>query len=152
MNTLIKLITLITFLIMTKYAFTATSGSIILRGNVPRVLSVSIVSNGSTSLDLGSTQNDLIIGYVNSLSNSSLGYKITFDSLNNGKLLNGTAFVAYSLKYDSTLLDLNGLSEINKSVIGLESKPLKISYIGVDLESIEAGDYEDVVTVSVVAN
>ncbi len=147
-----NIVVLILFLIASKYAFTATSGSILLRGIVPSVLNVSIISNGANSLDLESNAVDSVIGYVNTISNNANGYKISFDSLNNGKLVNGDSFLVYTLKYGNIGLDLSGVSEVNKTSLGLSSEALKISYTGVDYEQISAGTYEDTVTVSIVAN
>jgi hypothetical protein len=61
---------------------------LILRGNVPQILSIQVNAEAqATELDLSTSQNDLKVATVQEKSNSSTGYQVSISSANSGALL-----------------------------------------------------------------
>lgn len=140
----------------------ATTGQLQLQGVVPVVLSLSVTPQpAATTLDLTSTQTDLLVASINEVSNSNTGYKISISSLNDGDLerSGGTETLTYSLKYDSVVVNLVGSSvtpvvaKTNNvgSVHNLNSD-VSISYTGQSSNSMVSGTYIDTLTFEIEVN
>lgn len=151
-----KLIVLITTILLSLQSIAATSGTLILKGTVPSVLE--LVVNPETlamNLPLDITQTNSLVGTVTEKSNSSTGYSVSITSLNQGKLVHETetsSVVNYSLRYNTSIVDLVNGSSFSEPTKGLKTRDLEISYTGVPHENLYAGDYSDTLTFTMTAN
>ncbi|HYE53157.1 MAG TPA: hypothetical protein VEB20_26395, partial [Azospirillaceae bacterium] len=81
-------------------AVAQSSGSVVLKGNVPLNCTVS-VSDLNQSLNLNGGETDKQVGTVVENCNSGTGYNISLTSSNAGKLKNTRGDeISYSVKYD----------------------------------------------------
>ena len=147
----------ILLLLLTTTAYSATSGSLLLRGTVPEILDIVVNSEAiSTALPLDTTQVDTLVGTVDIESNAVNGYVISISSLNNGKLVhetNNSYFVNYSLKYDNVAVNLAVVDQFTDTSSPVDvSKNLNISYTGIPHTDLIEGDYEDTLTITISAN
>lgn len=135
-----------------------TSASLVLKGVVPEIMSLSMASeNLATNLPLQTSQNNSKVGTITEISNSKTGFKITAVSTNSGKLKrsNGSQTFDYRLFYQGQDLNLqNGTSVIvNSSPAAVNrTRDVTITYTGIPSEQLVAGDYTDTITFSIAAN
>lgn len=154
-----KIITLAVLASLSFSALAATTDDLKLKGKVPKKLSI-LVTPTSNALDipLETTQTALPVASVNEKSNSNSGYKITADSLNDGKLVNQqdtTQSVTYTMNYDGTAVDLTTTDEVkNVSASGVhdDDSAVTIAYTGADHETRVEGNYTDTITFTISAN
>lgn len=137
--------------------FAATSATLLLRGNVPEIMSIQVTPETlATNLPLSQTQTNALVAVVQEKSNSNTGYKVTIGSANNGKLVrvNGTEQFPYSLSYNSQSLNLASPVVISNPVAAAvtNNRNVAISYTGVVEEQMVAGDYSDTITFTISAN
>jgi hypothetical protein len=135
----------------------ATVATLILKGVIPSILSITITADPlATTLALNTTQSNTKVATVQEKSNSSSGYKITIDSTYNGKLVRagGTEYVAYTMTYGGQNVDLTTNYEITNlaSAAVSNNKDIKISYTGIPEDQLVAGSYGDTVTFTISAN
>ncbi len=152
-RTLIALATLA----LTSTSFAATTGQLVLKGQVANVLSILVTPETiAATLPLHTSQTDTKVATVNEISNSNTGYKVSISSANLGNLVrtSGTETFAYSLKYDGQAVDLaNGDEFVNSSAAAVNvDKDVSISYTGIPAADMVAGEYTDTVTFTIAAN
>lgn len=138
-------------------ALAATTATLLLKGVVPAVLSISVTAESvAANLPLNTTQNNTKIATVNEKSNAANGYKVTISSQNQGKLVRsgGNQQFPYTLNYNNQTINLSSQAVLNNSGNTATSvnRDLKISYTGQSEESMVAGDYVDTITFSIAAN
>lgn len=138
-------------------AYAATSATLLLKGNVPEIMSIQVSPETlATNLPLSQTQTSAKVAVVQEKSNSNTGYKVTIGSANNGKLVRntGTEQFPYSLSYNSQTLNLASpvvISNPGASAV-TRNRDVAISYTGVPEEQLVAGDYSDTITFTISAN
>lgn len=148
----------ISSLVMVSSAFAATTGTLVLKGQVPAQLSITVTPEAlASALPLDVTQVDSKVATVNEVSNSSSGYSISFSSANLGKLVHGTdntSFINYGLSYDGSVVDLTITDVFSFPSSGSVNvnKDLAISYTGVEHQNLIQGEYADNVTLTIAAN
>lgn len=152
-----KKILALSALLISSVATAATTGSLILRGNVPDILSIEVNAEAiATTLDLSTTQTDLKVATVQEKSNSETGYTVSISSANNGALVRsgGSESISYTMSYDGASVDLSGVDTFNNAAAAAVTvnKDVEISYVGQSFDDLVAGDYEDTVTFSIAAN
>ena len=155
-----KKLALISAILLTSSSFAATTGTLLLKGNVPVALSITVNANTGVNdaLDLSTSQTDLTVATVNEKSNSITGYKITIQSQNSSVLKNGTLdSLAYTLKYDGQAVDLssgNAVEAKNSATAAVinTSSDVQISYTGKPAAEMVQGDYTDTLTFTISAN
>lgn len=140
-------------------AMAATSDNLKLKGKVPKKLSILVTpTSAALNLDLEASPLALLVASVNEKSNSSTGYKIESDSLNDGKLVNSsdtTQSITYSMTYDGNAVNLVGVDEVkNVSTSGVldNNSDVKIAYVGAPHETRVEGTYTDTITFTISAN
>ena len=143
--------------ITTSVAFAQTSATLILKGEVAKVLKITLVEESlARNLPLHQTQNNAKVATVTETSNSSSGYKVTLSSANNGKLsrVGGNEKFDYTLAYGSQGgINLSSPQAISNPQLALaRTQDVKISYQGVPAEQMTAGEYTDTVTFTIAAN
>lgn len=137
--------------------FGATSATLLLKGNVPEIMSIQVSPETlASNLPLSQSQTNAKVAVVQEKSNSNTGYKVTIGSANNGKLIrvNGTEQFPYSLSYNSQALNLAAPVVISHPAAAAVTKnrDMAISYTGVPEEQLVAGDYSDTITFTISAN
>jgi len=152
----------ITFAVLASLSFSAlaaTSDDLKLKGKVPKKLSILVTPDPiALNLDLEASPTALLVASVNEKSNSNSGYKITADSLNDGKLVNQqdtTQSVTYSMTYDGASVNLSTVDEVkNESSSGVHdnNSDVKIAYTGAPHETRVEGNYTDTITFTISAN
>jgi len=137
-------------------SFAATSGTLLLRGSVQRVLSISVTADSvAQTLDLSNTKIDLKVATVNEKSNSKAGYKVSISSANLGKLkrTDGDEVFSYTMKYGNQDVNLGSAQDIsNAAGIVNVNKDVSVSYTGIAQDLMVEGTYEDTVTFTIAAN
>lgn len=152
-----KFIFALTALTVASSSFAATTGTLLLKGQVGEVLSILVTPETiAATLPLHTSQVDTKVATVNEQSNTSDGYKVTVSSENLGylKRTGGTELFEYHLKYNDELLDLSAPHEIPYSSVGLvnENRDVTISYTGVPAVNMVAGVYEDTLLFEISSN
>lgn len=154
-----KFITLAVLASLSLSALAATSDDLKLKGKVPKKLSILVTPDPiALNLDLEASPTALLVASVNEKSNSNSGYKITADSLNDGKLVNQqdtTQSVTYSMTYDGASVDLSLVDEVkNIATSGVHdnNSDVKIAYTGAPHETRVEGNYTDTITFTIAAN
>lgn len=137
--------------------FSATSGTLILKGQVSELLSITVTPETiAASLPLDASQSDTKVATVNEKSNSSTGYKVSVASANKGKLVRtgGSETFAYSLKYNGNSVNLASTQEYTfTSGAAVDTdKDVTISYTGQSAQTMVAGEYSDTLTFTIAAN
>ena len=149
------------------------SVSITVYGRMAELLDIYCIREpGIRFMDLTTSQTDKLIATVNERSNSSTGYTVSITSKNLAEDTSGSlepfflhsssaGSLTYSLKYDGTsvgpwssgtapLTDSDSLTDPDSLPIpGWVSKLLSISYAG--SMNLPAGDYEDILTLTISA-
>lgn len=149
---------LTTSLFISNTLFAATTGNLLIKGNVPALLSINVTPEAlATSLPLDTTQTDSKVATIHETSNSNTGYQVSISSSNLGKLVHesvGSSYIGYSLKYDGNVVDLaSGDTYVFAAANAVSvNKDVEISYTGVAHESLIQGEYADTVTFTIAAN
>ncbi|MBY0515836.1 MAG: fimbrial protein [Bacteriovoracaceae bacterium] len=139
-------------------AFAATSGTLLLKGTVPRLLDITVTAAPiAATLPLNTTQTNTQVAVVNEKSNSKTGYKVSISSANLGKLVHesvSTSVVNYSLRYNSSSVNLATGQTFTYSGAGSNNnnRNVDISYTGIAHDLLIEGDYSDTVTFTIAAN
>lgn len=140
--------------------YAGTSGSLSVSGIITVVndLSVSPYSK-ATDLNITTGETGTLIADIVELSNNPDGYSIQLTSQNAGKLINSSSTtyqLSYQLSYNNGSYITPGASPTSaKTIYFLNQKtssvsPIKIKFSG--LTNASSGSYEDVITLSIVAN
>lgn len=142
---------------LSSQSFAALSGTLLLKGNVPAVLAISVDAEAiASSLPLDTTQTDTLVAVVNEKSNSTSGYKVSISSDNAGKLVHeseSASTITYSLSYDGQSVDLANGDEFTYGSAPVDvDRDVTISYTGKEHTELFEGDYSDTVTFSIAAN
>ena len=155
-----NLLTTLALTTLSLSTFAATSGSLNLSGSVSPKLSIVVNPNAaSTTLDLSTSQSNLLVGTTLEKSNSKTGYTISVRSANGGKLgheeSNPADVLAYTMNYGSfsgslTTSDQTAV-DVNSTQIGGLSRDIKINYTGLAPEDMKSGSYADTVTFTITA-
>lgn len=142
--------------------FAASSGTINLVGTVSLVNDITITPNGNTaSLNIVIGETNKLVASVDEISNNLAGYSIQMYSLNSGKLKHtgdGTKFTTYQISYDGAPMVTPPSSSAPvtvksvSTVTGLITDTSNVNINVLSYPSALAGQYTDVVTLSVVAN
>jgi len=139
-------------------AFAATSGTLLLKGVVPRLVSITVTAETiAANLPLETTQNNTKVATVNEQSNSNTGYKVTIASANAGKLVHSTtasSTVPYTIRYNNQSMNLSGSQQVtySSSASVNANRNVDISYTGVPHENLIEGNYQDTITFTIAAN
>jgi hypothetical protein len=152
-----KLIIAFALTATTLNAFAGTTATLLLKGNIPQILDISVAAETvASNLPLTVTQTNTKVATVTESSNSNTGYKITISSANQGKLVrvSGSEQFTYALAYDGSTVALSSAQTLTRSGASAVSvnKNVTVSYTGVQASSMVAGDYTDTVTFSIAAN
>lgn len=154
-----KLAIVASLLVLSTSSFAATSGTLVLRGSVQRVLSISVSAESiAQTLDLSTNKTDLKVATVNEKSNSKNGYKVSISSANLGKLkrADGPEVFSYTMKYGTQAVNLGSAQEdlVISSTAGTVNvnKDVSVSYTGIAQDLMVEGTYEDTVTFTIAAN
>jgi hypothetical protein len=140
-------------------SFAASTGTLLLQGVVPERISLSVTPQAiASTLDLTTSQTDLVVASVNEQSNSNSGYKVTISSANLSKLkrAGGADVLAYTMKYNGSAVALTsaaGTTLTNAAAAAVNvNKGVSISYSGAAAELMIEGTYADTVTFTIAAN
>lgn len=153
-----KFFTLALLTTITTTAFAATSGTLLLKGIVPRLVNITVTAETiAANLPLNTSQTNTKVATVNEQSNSNTGYKVSIASANAGKLVHSTvasSSVAYTLRYNSTAVNLAAAQTITyaSSASVNANRNVDISYTGVPHENLIEGNYQDTITFTIAAN
>lgn len=158
MSKIKKLIALFAMTALSVSAMAATTGTLMLRGTVPRLLEITVNDEAiASTLPLDTTQSGTLVAVINEKSNSATGYNVSITSANLGALVHETevsSSISYSLNYNGNAVDLaNGDSFSYSFPTGANNnRNVTISYTGVPHEDLVEGDYSDDVTFTIAAN
>ncbi len=138
-------------------AFAATSGNLLLKGQVPDVLDIVIAPETiASTLPLDVSQNGTKVATVTEKSNAPLGYKVKMVSANlsNLKRTGGTELFPYYITYNDLPVNLietqtYGYHDAEAVVV---NRDIKVFYTGVAAENMVAGEYTDTITFTITAN
>jgi len=139
-------------------AFAATTGTLLLKGTVPRLLDITVTAQPiASTLPLNTTQTNTVVASVNEKSNSVTGYKVSISSANAGKLVHqsvSSSSINYTLRYNSAAINLVTGQTItySSSLPANANRSVDISYTGVAHDLLIEGDYSDTVTFTIAAN
>jgi hypothetical protein len=138
--------------------YAATSSSLLLQAQVPRIVSIAVTSLPiATALDLTVSQTNLKVGVVNERSNSKTGYKASVSSANLGKLkrVSGADVFAYSLIISGQTIDLSTAAGSTYSFLNTQltdtNRDIFVSYSGKPAELMVEGNYQDTITFQISA-
>lgn len=145
------------FLLLSLNAYSATTGTLLLKGVVGQVLSITVTPETvASNLPLSVTQTDTKVATINEKSNSSTGYKvrITSDNLGNLKRASGTELFPYTMKYNGSSVNLStGQNFVNSTTSTVNvNRDVTISYTGVPESNMVEGTYTDLVTFEISVN
>lgn len=158
MKKMIKLMTATALVFGATSVMAATTGSLVLQGTVPQLVSIDVTANSNTqNIPLDQTQSNLVVGSVVESSNSNSGYNVQISSSNAGKLVHDSetsSFIAYSLTYGGSAIDLSTTDTVEQNTAGSYevTKNVAIAYTGVDHKDLIEGNYSDTVTFTISAN
>jgi hypothetical protein len=139
----------------------ATTANLLLRGTVGTINEISIAPNGAnnTTLDIVNGEVGKNVATATEISNNAAGYKIMMSSTNGGSLINTSASLqstTYTVAYDGGASTAPTTTPaMIKNVSSLSSTSVHVSSILVDVDAYPtalAGNYEDTLTLSIVAN
>lgn len=152
-----KILVVTTLMTLSFSSLAATSGTLLLKGEVGQVLSIAVTPESiATTLPLNESQADTKVATVSEKSNLAGGYKVKVSSENVGNLerVGGTELFPYTLKYDGQQVDLASSQTFQFPTAGITdvNKDVSISYTGVDASSMVAGEYTDTVLFEIQAN
>ncbi|HPI40518.1 MAG TPA: hypothetical protein PLJ21_06915 [Pseudobdellovibrionaceae bacterium] len=161
MNKTFRAIATIAALTLSASAFAGTSANLLLRGTVGVINDISIATIGSNNLNLDIVNGETSkhVADAQEISNSASGYKIMMSSVNGGLLINTTnasQFTGYTISYDgAAAAAVTTVPTQVKNVASLASLSIVQSEVRVNVDALPtalAGNYEDTVTFSIVAN
>ena len=139
---------------LTLPVYSQTMGTLLLKGEIPSIMSVVIVPETvSSNLPLTQSQTDLKIATINERSNDRDGYSISITSENLGKLMNTYGEnLHYTMKYNGDNVNLaNGQSfSYVFTNASMKSRDLSVSYTADG--NLSAGLYTDTITVTITGN
>ena len=138
-------------------AFASTTGTLLLNGTVPAVLSIDVSAEAvASNLPLDTTQTDTKVATITEISNSNTGYNVSISSANEGQLVHesvSSSVINYTLKYDGAIVDLSGDSFSYPTAASVNvQRDVDISYTGIDHADLIQGTYSDTVTFTIAAN
>lgn len=158
---LAAIVSTFTLFSVTANAATSDQGTLNLSGVVNEAVSLSISAEAvAGSLDLATTQSDLLVATVSEFSNTALGYDVTISSANDSNLVRngGTETIGYTLKYDGSSIDLSASSSSPAAAksdatggVVSDTSQVQISYTGVNEAQTVSGTYEDTLTIEIAA-
>lgn len=138
-------------------SFAATTGNLLLKGQVAEVLDIVVTPEAiASTLPLSVSQNGTKVATVTERSNAPLGYKVKMVSSNLGNLkrAGGSELFPYFITYNDQGVDL-----VNTQTYGYHNaeavnvnRDIKIFYSGVPAENMVAGEYSDTITFTISAN
>lgn len=153
-----KIMTFLFISLASSSVFGALSGSVLFKGQVTRLVSLTVAAEASaSSLDLSASKINLKVATINERSNSKTGYKMTIASANLGKLkrADGPELFTYSMKLGGSTVNLGqvaGATFIRNSTRPINrNRNLTISYIGKNPETMIEGAYADTLTITIAA-
>src|SRR5690606_26959910 len=130
----------ILFCLFATSVLASTTGTLVLSGVVPSILTLEVNAEAvASNLDLETTQVDLNVGELVVSSNSNTGYQVSVASDNLGQLDHSSesSNIPYTLKVDGSLVDLsNGDTIVGSGNVSGLSQDLEISYTGVPHSSL----------------
>lgn len=153
-----KLFTIAIATLTLSSAFAATTGTLLLRGTVPRLLEITVNPQAiASTLPLDTTQANTLVAVVNEKANSNTGYQVSVSSANQGKLVHesvGTSVLNYSLRYNGNAVNLATGQTFTYAGAGANNnnRNVDISYTGIAHDLLIEGDYSDTVTFTIAAN
>ena len=142
-------------------AHAADTATLLLRGEVALVSSLTVKPNGTanTALDILGGESNKLVAAVEESSNSLTGYKINAKSQNQGELRHtkdASRKTTYRLSYNGqSPVSLTQNYQTVKNVTSLNGLVTQSSNVTVDVAALPnapAGVYEDTVTFQIVAN
>lgn len=138
-------------------SFAALNDTLVIKGNVPSRVSISVTAESiASNLPLSTTQELTKVATVNERSNSNRGYKVTISSANNGVMVRsgGSETFAYTLTYAGVDLTLSSaVEQDHPSAAAVNTdKDVEISYIGKPAEEMVEGEYSDTITFAIASN
>jgi hypothetical protein len=152
-----KMIVVMMALALSASSFAATSGSLLLKGQVQEVLDIVVTPEAiASTLPLDISQNGTKVATVTEKSNASQGYRVKMVSANlsNLKRAGGSELFPYYITYNDlpvNLIDTQTYSYHNPEAV-VASRDIKIFYTGVSAENMVAGEYSDTITFTISAN
>lgn len=152
-----KILAISSLLTLSFSSIAATSGTLLLKGQVGQVLSIAVTPESiATTLPLDESQADTKVATVNEKSNLAGGYKVKVSSENVGNLerVGGTELFPYTMKYDGQQVNLASSQTFQFPTAGITdvNKDVTISYTGVDASNMVSGEYTDTVLFEISAN
>lgn len=139
-------------------AFAATTGTLLLKGSVPRLLDITVTpATIASTLPLDTTQANTTVAVINEKSNSNTGYNVSISSASLGKLVHDTvssSVINYTLRYNGNAVNLATGQTFTYSGAGANNnnRTVDISYTGIAHDLLIEGDYSDTVTFTIAAN
>lgn len=152
--------TVISTLAATSTVFAASTGTLLLQGQVQEVLDVVVIPNGSnTNLNILAGETDLNVATVEETSNRLTGYSIKLSSATEGELrhtVESTQKTTYTVSYDgAAAVAPTSTGVVVKTVSSLSGLTTDTSNLNVNVASLAtavAGTYQDTLTVTIEAN
>lgn len=156
---MLKLITIF-FLAFSSISYAAPSGSLLLRGTVPNVMSIVVNADPlAQTLDLIAGMTNIKIGSATEQCNALNGYSIQLSSVNAGSLVHSvdaTRKIGYQLSYNGgAMAKPSALPITVKNVPSLTTLTTNTSNINITIPAnpnAVSGIYNDTVTISIIAN
>jgi hypothetical protein len=148
------------FFAFSSAATAATSDTLTLSGTIGATVSVSVAADpNASSLDLETTQSDLLVGVVTENSNAANGYKIRARSANASQIKHSTASdnVPYTMKYAGggaitlTVSDQDVKTQSTGGSYSGVTSNVTVSYTGASAGTLTAGTYSDTITFTIEA-
>lgn len=137
----------------------ALTGNVTIQGTVAAATAITVTSvTGYNSLDLSSSQTNLLVANIREVNNTAAGYSVTLTSSNAGSLKNGSiGSLAYTATYDDVAVTLSSTPQTvttggASTAVVNTVKPFKISYTGTAAENLMQGSYSDTLTFTIAAN
>lgn len=140
-------------------AHAGSTGQINLSGTVDAVNDIVVSASGNLNLNILGGETGKNVASVAETSNSGTGYNVTISSQNGGmlkNLANASYGTAYQLSYNGGSYAQPGTgSAVVKNVPSLSAKTTATSQVMVKVTALPnapAGDYADVLTITIAAN
>lgn len=151
--------TLLIALLVSTHAFAATTDTLLLKGNVPRVLSIDVTPTTlASTLPLDTTQSNGHVADVNVKWNTVAGARIVISSANAGQLKHNTvtsSVISYTLQsaLAGGTINLATPQTFDAGVAGPQNitEALGINYTGVPFDQLVQGNYTDTITFTISA-
>jgi len=138
-------------------SFAATSGSFLLKGQVPEVLNIVITPESiANTLPLEISQSGTKVATIKERSNLALGYRVKMQSGNLGNLIRsgGSELFPYYITYNNLPVNLvqTQTYSYHASEAVVVNRDIKIYYTGVPAENMVSGEYTDTITFTISSN